>query len=53
MALMRRSSSAEPVTLMEPCPTKAERSKTSRPTPVSTSPTLSEARPGTGSSVPV
>ena len=53
MALMRRSNSAELVTATAFWPTKAERSKTSRPTPVSSSPTLSPVRPGTGSSVPV
>ena len=51
---MRRSSSGAAVTdRSPPFPRKAERSNTSRPTPVSSSPQVSAVRPGTGSSVPV
>ena len=51
---MRFSSSGANWMAREPLwPKKAERSKTSRPTPSSSSPQVSAVRPGTGSSVPV
>ena len=51
---MRFSSSGAAVTVrLPPDPMKAERSKTSRPTPVKSSPQVWAVRPGTGSSVPV
>ena len=50
-AILRSSSGAE-VTAMFPVPKKAERVKTSWPTPVSSSPQLVPVRPGTGSCVP-
>ena len=50
---MRRSSSGAVVRDRFPSPRKAEREKTSVPTPVSSSPQLEAVRPGTGSWVPV
>ena len=50
---MRASRAGAPSIAAPPWPTKAERSNTSRGTPVRVSPALSPVRPGTGSAVPV
>ena len=52
MALMRFSSSGEPLTATLPCSMKALRRKTSRFTPVSCWPALEPSMPSTGVFVP-
>ena len=50
---MRASRAGAPSMAAPPWPTKAERSNTSRGTPVRISPALAPVRPGTGASVSV